>query len=112
MMDITYLIQWLVVVVLALAGTWLGVKIVETMKDLPRDARWVLDGLIEAGVQAAEQRFMLDEDASGKTKFDYAYAFIRAACGRYGVKWDDAIIAPLIEAKVYELFNSAKSALD
>jgi len=110
-LDITPLLMWLIATVLVLLAAYLAQKIKDTLDATPREARFLLDTLIETGVTAAEQAYK-DEQKSGYRKLEYAMAFIRAACSRYGIKYDEAIIKPMIEQKINELFPALRTLLD
>lgn len=110
-MDITLLIQWLVVVVLATGFVWLGLQIAQSVKVLNPETRWILDALVETAVDAAEQRY-LGKDGAGKSKYDYAMAWLRAMCSREGITWNETIVDGMIEARLRDLARSAKQVFD
>lgn len=112
-MDITLLLQWLLIVLFAAVIAFITVKTASAVKELNLDtgSRWFLDQLVETAVNAAEQKFF-DKPGSGKSKFDYAMEWLDKACNKYGIDFDETFISPLVEAKVKELFNTAEAIFD
>jgi hypothetical protein len=112
-LDVTQLIQWLVAAVLVAGFVWLGVQVTAGVKNLKLDplTKKMVDEFVESAVNAAEQAYLKDNDA-GQSKFDYAMSFVHDLLEAKGIKYDEELIAQLIESKVYELLNAAKDVFN
>jgi hypothetical protein len=113
-LDVTQLIQWLVAAVLVVGFAWLGVQVAAGVKSLKLDplTKKMVDEFVESAVNAAEQAFLKDDTATGLSKYDYAAKLLHALLESKGIKYDEAVIDGLIEAKVYELLNAAKDVFN
>jgi len=82
-------------------SNWIG----QLRGQLPADWDWLTDEIIDTGVKAAQQVY---KEQDGPAKLAYAKDFIYAVLKQRGIKYDEAQIVAMIEAKVFELFKQYK----
>ena len=113
-MDITPVLQWSISALLVALAVFLLAKARGAWLEYRPSQQWVrnmLDQIVENVVNAAEQKFM-HADSTGKDKLHYALLAAEAQCKLYGLKFDAGVIAPLIEAAVFNLAEKTKTVLD
>jgi len=81
-------------------------KWIEQMRGkIPADWQWLVEDIIDTGVKAAQQVYKAED---GPTKLAYALNFVSTELKQRGIKYDEAQIVAMIEAKVFELFKQYK----
>jgi hypothetical protein len=105
MLDLTGVLQGLIVAVVLAVLVWGTLKWREISRQYPREAM-LLERFASIGARAAEQVYAAEIGAA-KAKLGYAVAFVKAQCERYGITYSEQEIYALIEAKVQEYFGKA-----